>query len=90
MHHVVVVEAAEHVENGVAFAYVGQELVSEAFSVAGTLHQTCDVHYVHRGRAGPLGLAYLREPVQPAVGHVSGTEIWFDGAEREVGALGLA
>ena len=87
VHHVAVVEAAEHMQDGVALADVGQELVAKAFAPAGSAHQAGNVHDVHRGGDGTLGLAYLGEHVQTAVGNVGASEVGLNGTEREVGGL---
>ena len=87
VHYVSVVEAAEHVQYGIAFADICEELVAQALPAAGTLHQAGDVHDIHRGGYGPLGMADFGEDVEPAVGHVGAPEVGFDGAEGEVGAL---
>ena len=89
MDDVAVVEAAEDVQDGVGLADVGQELVAEAFTAGGALHQTRDVHDLHRGGNGALGLANLRQHLQTLVRNGSGTHVGFDRAEREIRALGL-
>ena len=38
---------AHHMHDGVALADVAQELVAQAGTLAGTLHQTGDVHELH-------------------------------------------
>ena len=44
VHDVRVVEATQHVDDGVRFADVAQELVAQSLALAGTFHQSCDVH----------------------------------------------
>ena len=84
---VAVVEAAQDVQDGVALADVGQELVAEALAAAGAAHQTGDVDDVDRGRDRALGLADLGKHLQALVRDVGGAEVGFDRAEREIGAL---
>jgi hypothetical protein len=67
--HVVVFKAAHHVDDGVGFADVGQKLVAQAFALAGTGHQACDVHKFHDGRHDALGLDDLGQLLQARVGH---------------------
>ena len=90
MDHVAVVETAEHVEDGVALADVGEELVAEAFAAAGALDEAGYIDYIDCGGDGALGMAYFGQDLQAAVGNVRGAEIRLDCTEREVGALGLA
>jgi hypothetical protein len=54
--HVVVFEAAHHVDRGIGFADVGQELVAQAFARAGARHQAGDVHKLDDGRNNAFGL----------------------------------
>ena len=87
MDHVVVVETADHVDDGVGHADVAQKLVAQALAPAGSLHQTGDVHKLNYRRGGLLGVVHLRQPVQTDVGHGHHTHVGVDGAERVVGAL---
>ena len=89
VHNVAVVEAAQHVQNGVGLADVGQELVAQALALGSALYQAGDVHDFHRGGNGALGLADVGEHLEAFVGHIGGAHVGVDGAEREVGALGL-
>ena len=43
MNHIFVLKAAHHMDNCVALAYIGEELVAEAFAFAGTAHKSRDV-----------------------------------------------
>ena len=63
---------------------------SQALAVGGALHQACDIHNLHGGGNGALGLANIGQNLQPLVRHIGRPYIWLDGAEREVRALGLA
>ena len=89
MDDVAVVEAAQHVQDGVALADVGEELVAQALSAARTPHQTGDIDDIHRGRDRALGFTDIGKHLQALVGDVGGAEVRLDGAEREIGALGL-
>ena len=50
MHHVLVVEAAQHMDDRVRLADVSQELVSQSFALAGSLDQTGYIDDLHGGR----------------------------------------
>ena len=89
MHDIVVVEATEHVQDGVGLADVGQELVAQPLALGSALHQAGDIHNLHRGGDGALGLANLRKHLQALVRNIGGPHVGVDGTEREIGALGL-
>ena len=50
MYHVVVVEAAQHMDNGVRFANIAEELVAETFTLRCAFYEACDVYDFHGGR----------------------------------------
>ena len=47
--NVIVLEAANHVYDGVHLADVAQELVAQPLAGGGTLHQPCDVNELDGG-----------------------------------------
>ena len=87
MGDVLILEAAHHFHDGGAFADVAQELVAQAFALAGAAHQTGDVDEVHAGVDGLLGRDLGRKRVHALVGHGHGGLVGFDGTERIVGGL---
>ena len=90
MNNVAVIEASEHVKDCIGLTDVGEKLVSKSFSLAGSLHETGDVHDVHSGRDNALRLAHVRKHLQPLVRNVRRAKIRLDCTERKVRALGLA
>ena len=88
MDDVGVVEAADHVNDGVGGPDIGQELVAQPLALGGALHQTGDVHKLHHGGGGLFGLVEVGKPVQAAVGDGHHAHIGVDGAEGVVGGLG--
>ena len=68
MDDILVIEAANHVDNGIGHADVGEELVAKTFALAGTLDQTGDVNELDDGGSGLLGVVHLGELVQTGVG----------------------
>ena len=89
MGYIVVVETAQHVDNGVGLAYVGQELVAETLPLAGTFDKAGDVDNLNGCGHHGARLAHLDEARQTVVGHGDDAHIGLDCAEREIGALGL-
>ena len=90
VHDVLVGEAAHHLDDGVDFADVLQELVAQALTLRGALHQAGDIHELEGRGNDHLGLGELRERRQPIVGHHHDADVGLDGAERIVRGLGLA
>ena len=89
VYDVAVVEAAEHVDDGVRLADVAEELVAEAFAFRRALHEARDVHDFHRGRHDASGVDQLGEFRESFVGHGDDAHVGLDGAEGEVGRLCL-
>ena len=87
MHDVLVVKAADHMDDGVRAADVLQELVAQAGALAGALYQTGDVHELDDGGGLFVRLVHLRQLVQPRVRHGHHAHVGLDGAEGVVGAL---
>ncbi len=85
--HVVVLEAAHHVHDGVHLADVAEELVAQALAPAGALHQAGDIHEFQRGGGVLLGVVHLGQHVQPVVGHGHHAGVRLDGAEGIVRRL---
>ena len=90
MGDVVVVKAAQYVEDGVRLAYVGKELVAQSFPLAGSLDQSGDVDNLDGGRHDASRVDQLGELVQPFIGDGDDTDVGFNGAEGEVGSLCLS
>ena len=84
VHHVLVLEAAHHVGDGIHLADVGQKLVTEALALRRAGDETGDVHELDGGREDFLGLGDRRELVQARVWHLDDADVRIDGAERIV------
>ena len=89
MGDVAVVEAAQHVDDGVRVPDVAQELVAQTLALGGTLDQTGDVDNLDGGGDDPLRMVDFGQTDQPLVGHGDDAHVGLDGAEGEVGRLGL-
>lgn len=86
---VAVVEAAQHVDDGIALADVAQELVAESFTFAGAFHQPGNVDNVAHGGYDTPRVNQLGELRQPFVGYGHLPHLGVDCAEREVCRLCL-
>jgi hypothetical protein len=85
VHDLGVLVSADHVQDRVGLADVGQELVAEPLALMGAAHEAGDVveldHLVDDGR-GPDGLGHAAEPL---VGHADHGHVRLEGGERIVG-----
>ena len=89
MGHIIVIEASQHMDNGVSLTDVSQELVAQALATAGTLDQTSDINDFDRRGHDARRIHQLGELVETLVGNGDNAHIGLDGAEREVGRLRL-
>jgi len=87
VHHVVVLEAAHHVQDGLGLADVGQELVAKTLALARALDQPGDVGELHRGPDHLLRVGQPGQGVHARVRHGHDGLVGFDGAEGVVGGL---
>ena len=69
MGNVAVGKASEHMENGIHFADITEELVSEPFPSTGTLDETRDVHEFKIGRDDLFRLCRFSNASQSRVRH---------------------
>ena len=89
MHDVRVVEATQHVDDGVALADISKELVSKTFALAGSLDESGDVHDFAGGGDDASGVTQLGQLIQSLIGDGNLSHLGVDGAKREVGCLRL-
>lgn len=89
MHDVLVVEAADNVNDGVNLADVGQELVAKALALACAAHQTGDVHELDHRRRGLLCVIEIGQRLQTLIRYSDHADVRVDGAERIVRRSGI-
>ena len=87
VHDVLVVEAADNVNDGVNLADVGQELVAKALTLACAAHQTGDVHELDHRRRGLLCVIEIGQRLQTLIRYSDHADVRVDGAERIVCAF---
>ncbi|CNU07162.1 GTP-binding protein [Mycobacterium tuberculosis] len=85
MSHVVVDEHPHHLTNGVAFADMSQELVTQPGSLGRPLDQAGDIHEGDRRGYDSLRSEKLSKLVQAGIGQGDDTFVRFDRRERVVG-----
>ena len=90
VHHIVVVEAAKHMDNSIRLADIGKELVAQPFTFAGALDQTGYIYYLHGGwYDSPFGVTHLAETYQTLVRNGDDTYVGLNGTKRKVSRLGF-
>ena len=83
-------KTAHDLNDGIHLPDVTQKLVSKPFALARTGHKPCDIHKLNRRWQDFFGLREISKFLQALIGHVHDSDIRLDGAEWEVGRLGLA
>ena len=61
---------------------MAEELVAQALSLAGALHQAGDVHKFDRGRDDLFRFDQCNELIQPGIRYGGHTDVGLDGRER--------
>ena len=89
MHDVRIVEAAQHMDDGVALADVTQELVAQTLTLRGPFHETRDIHDLTRRRHDAPRVYEFRQLIQSLIRDRDLSHLCVDGAKREVGCLRL-
>ena len=89
MGNVIVVEATEHMYYSICLADICKELIAEALAFGSAFDKTGDVDDFDRSRHNRARVAHLDKLGEAVVGHGDDTHIGLDGAEGEVGRLGL-
>ena len=87
MGHVPVLEAAQHVDDRVHLADIGQELVAQALALGCAANQAGDVDEFQAGGHDPDRLADFGQCRQARVGHADAPGVRLDGAERVIRRL---
>ena len=87
VHDTVVVEATEHVNDGVTLADVGKELIAQAFALAGTFHETGNVDDVANCRHDSTWVHEFGKFGQSFVRNGDLSQLSINGAEGEIGSL---
>ncbi len=81
---VIVLETPHDMQNRVALADVGEELVPEALALRGSFHEAGDIREIHRRADDLLGRNHLCERLQPRIVHFHDRRIRLDRAKRIV------
>ena len=89
MHHIAVVKTAQHMDDGIRLPDIAQKLVAQSLAFGGTLHKAGNVDNLHRCRNDTARMDQFGQARKPFVGNGDDSHVRLDGAEREIGGLGL-
>lgn len=87
--HILIVEAAEHMNDGICLANVGQKLIAQALALACALHQAGNVHNLDGGGHDALRVNEFGKFIEAFVRNGDYAHIGFDCTEWEVCRLSL-
>ena len=87
VHHIVIIEAPDHMDNGVALPDVGQELISQALTLGRALDQARNIHEFYGSRRHLFGVIQLTQRRQALIRHSHHAHVGVYGAERIIGGL---
>ena len=88
MGDVVILEAAQHLEDRIDASDGAEKLVAEPLALARSPYQTGDVDHLELGLDDLFRLRDPRDFLQPMIGHRHAAGIGLDGAERIIGGGG--
>jgi hypothetical protein len=88
MGDVAILEAAQHVDDGVHLTDIGEKLVAQPLALRGAADQAGDVDEFQTGGDDFHGFADRRQRLHPLIGHRDAADIGLDGAERIIRGLG--
>ena len=86
---IVVVEAAQHVDDGVCFTNVSQELVAQSLALAGAFYQSGDVYNLACGGHNAARMHDFGKLGEPLVGHGNHAHVRLNSTKGEIGSLCL-
>ena len=89
MGDVLILEAAQHVDDGIRLTDVAEELVAETLALARTFHESGDVYYLAGGGNDASGMHQLGQFGESLVGNGDHAHVGFNRTEGEVGCLCL-
>jgi hypothetical protein len=87
MRHVIVHKAADHLENRIHRANVGEELVAQPLPFAGPLDQARDIHQLEGGRQDGFARNVLVDELQPRIRHRHDAHVGLNRAKGIVARL---
>ena len=88
MGNIPILKAADNLCHRIHLTDMLQELVAQALTLGGTLHQAGNIHKAESCRSGLLGVIHLMQHLQPLVRHINDAHIRLNGAERIICRLG--
>ena len=87
MDHIVIFEATHHMDNGIRFPDISQELVSQSFSLGSPPNQPRNIHKLDNRRSDFFRMIQVRQKFQTLIRHRHYAYVWINGTEGVVGRL---
>ena len=87
---VVIVEAADYVDDSITLTDISQEFITKTFALAGTLYETCDIYDFASSWDDASRVNNLCQLVESLIRYGDDAQVWFDSTEREVSCLCLS
>ena len=87
MHHIGVVKATHHMQNGVHLANVAEKFIAQALAFAGAAHQARDIDNANGGWNYFLTLNFLGDDGQTIIRNIHHANVGLNGAEWIVGGF---
>ncbi|MNW46630.1 hypothetical protein D3C74_239360 [compost metagenome] len=86
--NILVLEAADHMNDGIHLADVRQELVAKTLALARTAHQSGDIDKFKCRRNRAVRNDQFGQLVESLVRHLNHADVWIDRTKRIVGGFG--
>ena len=88
--NITILEATQNVDDCIGVADIAEELISQAFALRSTLHQTGDIDNLDGGGDNLAGVINLGQLNESLIGYGDNTHIGLDCTEREICSLRLS
>ena len=85
MDHIRIFKAAYHMNNGIHFTDISQELISQTFALGCALYQTGDIHKFNDSRSDLLRIVKVSQKLQSFIRYGNHTHVWINGTKGIVG-----
>jgi hypothetical protein len=90
MYDVAVIEATQHMDDSIAFANIGKELIAQAFALAGTLYKAGNINYIAHSGNDSARMNQLGQFGESFIGHTYLPHLSIYGTKREICSLSLS
>ena len=89
MHHIVVVEATKHMDDGICLTDIGEELITKTFAFRSAFDKACNIYDLDSCGNDTTGVNKFGKLIETLVGHSDDANLRIDGTKREICCLCL-